>query len=195
MPETNLPQTETGETLKSNKPVLSVLLLRHGESAKDKTDPRRGLTDLGVSQVEEATHKLINQIIAEERPDFVDFGDVEKRRTVFSEMAPNISLRLYDSGTDRTLQQVQVERRVFEEMGAARIYVPQSVIVYDIATQNRPHQLGELATGRGVPGRLEGIAGVDQDKSGFRQKIADTEYQKKLGASDELVAWALSPDD
>lgn len=184
------------EKLQAEKPSFSIYLIRHGETSKDKSNPSRALTDKGEDEVREAVASVIKQLIREEKPDFDQFDDETACLKVFEEIAPRISFRLYDSGTARTLQQVAIEKHELGRDGVEpeNIYIPESVRQF--LKNNYDHvDVGDQSTGPGIQDRLEGVRGVDQDSTGFRQKIADPEYQKRLGADDEIIAWALSPED
>ena len=62
------------------RPNLTVYLMRHGESEKDKTKSTRGLTEKGRAEVTENFNGIINQIIKDELPDFKDFDNPEQRK-------------------------------------------------------------------------------------------------------------------
>lgn len=179
------------------RPAFTIYLIRHAESAKDKSNPNRALTELGQDQVIEAVEEVIKQLIREEKPEFTDFDDENAWFKAWREISPRINFRLYDSGTDRTLQQVAIERNYLLQMGAENIYTPESVRKYLI--EHPEVSLGDPeGSGPGVQDRLEGIRGVDQDATGFRQKLKDVDFKKAAGIPedfDEIQTWAAMPDE
>lgn len=180
--ETGENATEDQETIeKESEPIISIYLLRHGETGKDKTDPKRTLTENGVHQVEAATERIVDQLISDAHPDS-EVDDETKK-----EILESIHFRLYDSGTTRTQEQISLERAKLLEMEVPEenIYLPQSY--YDYVGEKR-------SSGPGIPKRLEGVIGMDESP-GFREKIADPEYQRAVGASDEITSWALTPEE
>ncbi|MBI4049532.1 MAG: histidine phosphatase family protein [Candidatus Doudnabacteria bacterium] len=146
-------QGPTDQEIQKERPALTVYVLRHGESEADKSKPNRGLTEHGQSQVRESMQAIINQLGAE---------------------LPNITFHLRDSGTERTQQQVQLEREILLAAGvpAEHIILPKF----------------------GIAKRLKGVQGMDQNPE-FRKKLKSEEYQQKVGAGGDMEAWALSPDD
>lgn len=176
-------------------PALTVFLMRHGESGKDKSSPTRGLTDKGREQVGENFNGLINQIISDELPEFSDFEDPEKRQHAAQEALAKVEIHLADSETDRTMEQAWQEREILVKLG-----VPQEHIYISQATQEwakRSNLIPSGAVARGGPGvkrRLAGVQGMDQAPD-FRKLIDDPDYQSKVGATDEIGAWARTPDD
>lgn len=180
--ETDENVVESQEAIKKEGvPVISIYLVRHGETGKDKTDPKRTLTENGVHQVEAATERIVNQMISE-----AALGtevDDEARRDILKV----IKFRLYDSGTTRTQEQISLERDKLLAMGVPEenIYLPQSY--YDYVGEER-------TSGPGIHKRLEGVIGMDEAVD-YRKKIGDSEYQQAIGATDEITAWALTPKE
>jgi len=173
---------ESQEALKKESiPVISIYLVRHGETGKDKTDPKRTLTENGVRQVETVTERIIDQLISEAA------SGAEVNEEAKKDILKSIHFRLYDSGTTRTQEQISLERAKLLAMGVpeGNIYLPQSY--YDYVGE-------EHSSGPGIPKRLEGIMGIDE-ATDFRKKIGDSEYQKAVGAADEVTAWALTPEE
>jgi len=186
-----MPAFETKEQLKE-RPALTVYLIRHGESGKNKINPNRGLTDKGHEQVKIAFNKIINQIIADEVPDFKDWDKPEARAAALKQAMEKVAIHLRDSGTNRTIEQEWVEKEVLTSLGVKpeQINLPDSA--YEWQDVARPQTAGP-----GIQKRLKGVQGLETNKitMGFRKKIGDKKYQKSLGASDEIVAWALTPED
>lgn len=168
---------------------LTVYLMRHGESGKDKTDPKRGLTDKGRQEVRTNFAEIINQLIREEVPDFNKWDDPKAKQEALKKALGKVEIHLADSGTDRTLEQVWVEQEELEKMGVK----PEDLFITKKAYQWKGREIPQTA-GPGVERRLKGVKGIEKHPE-FRKKIGDLEYQKKLGISDELVAWALTPED
>lgn len=181
VPEQGQAESSTEKRSLENVPPISVFLIRHGETGKDKTNPKRALTGRGEEQVKTATRDAVEQIISE-ACEGEELDDDSRR-----ELLTQLKFRLYDSGTTRTLQQIDIEREVLISMGVpeANIYLPDSYYQY---------KEQDFASGPGIPRRLEGVAGLDEH-SDFRQKIGDPEYQAAVGATDEVLAWALTPEE
>jgi len=175
--------------LSKEQPSLTVYLIRHGESGKDKTNSKRGLTDKGVEQVKQTTHNIIKQIITDEVPEFANWEDKEAVKNAFKQALQKVEIHLRDSGTVRTQEQEWAEHDVMIEMGANEedINLPKSA--YEWKGVPTPDTAGP-----GIARRVKGIQGVDTNPE-FRKKISDKAYQEKLGAKDEIVAWALTPED
>lgn len=176
---------EVKEVLKpENMPVLSIYVLRHGETGKDKTNPKRALTETGEQQVREATINAVKQVIGEAFPDGSELNfDNDEIKEVLSQL----KFRLYDSGTTRTQQQIALEKDVLVSLGVKEenIYLPQGYYDY-IGSEEK--------SGPGVAARLEGVQGIDEAAE-FRSQISSPDYQAAVGASDEVMAWALTPDE
>ncbi|HCJ52605.1 MAG: hypothetical protein A2898_03830 [Candidatus Kerfeldbacteria bacterium RIFCSPLOWO2_01_FULL_48_11] len=192
-PESPIPiESREGE---KERPNLTVFLMRHGESGKDKSQPTRGLTEKGREQVSENFNGLINQIIGDELPEFTDFDDPEKRQRAAQEALAKVEIHLADSETDRTMEQAWQEREMLINLG-----VPQEQVYTSQATHEWAKKTGlippDAATGGGpgVKRRLAGVQGMDQAPE-FRKLIDKPEYQTLVGASDEIGAWARTPDD
>ncbi|MBU1039199.1 hypothetical protein KKC17_03190 [Patescibacteria group bacterium] len=180
--------TESKEVLKE-QPNITVYLIRHGESGKDKTNPKRGLTDKGREQVKETITNIAKQIISDEQSDFKDWNNKQAYAEVLQKSLDKIKLFIRDSKTDRTCEQDWVMNDTLIELGARpdQIDLPKSA--YEWKGENIPTEAGP-----GVEKRLKGIQGIEHEPD-FRKKLGDTSYQEKLGAKDEIVAWALTPDD
>ena len=168
------------------KPALTVYLLRHGESNEDKTDPNRGLTENGQAQVREAFARVLDQILAEEDPDFADWENTEAKKEALRQALQGVEFHLYDSGTYRTLQQECLEKDMLDALGLTDVYLTKAAYEWK---GEQPSQAGP-----GIKKRLKGVGGLDK-KPEFRKLIGDKNYQKKVGAPDELIAWALTPED
>lgn len=171
------------------RPALTVYLIRHGESGKDKTNPKRGLTDKGREQVEKTLAGIINEIIADEVPDFTAWNDEKARVNAFRHALEKVSIHLRDSGTDRTIEQEWVEYDQLQRLGARPEDVNLPASAYAWKEEEAPERAGP-----GIQKRLRGVRGLDHAPE-FRKKISDREYQAGLGAKDEVVAWALTPED
>lgn len=176
------------------EPNLTVFLMRHGESETDKSKPNRGLTELGREQVTENFNHIIDQLIADELPAFKEYDDPEKRKAALALVLANVELHLTDSGTDRTQEQAWLEREILLALGAeqSELTLPQSA--YDWAVRNGKAETAPEGAGQGIKKRLAGVGGIDTAKE-FRKKIGSAEYQQSLGASDEIIAWAKTPED
>ena len=171
------------------QPNLTVYLIRHGESGKDKTNPKRGLTDKGRGEVQETILKIAKQIVADELPEFKDWKNKEAYATALQTALDKVKLFIRDSKTDRTCEQDWVMNDTLIELGARpdQIDLPKSA--YEWKGEDIP-----TGAGPGVEKRLKGIKGIEKEPA-FRKKLGDQEYLKELGAKDEIVAWALTPDD
>ncbi len=195
LPEQGISPGPEFREAETEHPALTVFLMRHGESGKDKSSPTRGLTDKGREQVGENFNGLINQIIKDELPEFTDFDDPEKRQQAAQEALGKVEIHLADSETDRTMEQAWQEREILAKLG-----VPQERIFVSRAVQEWARKTGLLGPeaadqgGPGVKRRLVGVQGMDQAPE-FRKLIDNPEYQAKVGASDEIGAWARTPDD
>lgn len=75
-------------------PVLTVYILRHGETEEDKTKPNRGLTETGLKQLRESA-----QLIAEE---------LDPTRDI---------IQLYEAGTPRTKASNQIIAEILSQRG------------------------------------------------------------------------------
>lgn len=186
---TEIPKVEKEITPEKEKemPHLTVYLLRHGESGKDKTDPKRGLTDNGENQVKEAFSKILDQILAEENPDFEDWDNPEAKKEALSKALQNIEIHLRDSGTDRTFQQEWIEKEMLDDLGVEEVYIPKAAYEWK-------EEVPPPTAGPGIKKRLRGVGGLSEQPE-FRKLIDNPEYQKKVGATDALIAWALTPED
>ena len=87
--------------------IITVYLLRHGETTSDKTDPRRGLTEKGKEQAQKAALRIAQEIIQTTSPKKV------------------IELRGYDSGVFRANQTLIEIAKILTEK-SFRIYLPYS---------------------------------------------------------------------
>lgn len=170
-------------------PKMTVFLLRHGESNKDKTNPNRGLTERGVEQVTESINQILDDLLLESNPDFDEWEDEEVRAKAIQEAIQNIEFHLRDSGTSRTLEQVWLEYELLIEYGVPEehIYLPKSAYEY---IGKEP----SIKAGPGIAKRLKGIKGVDQNPE-YRTKIKSKEFQESVGASGDMMAWAVSPEE
>lgn len=179
---------ESKELLKEQA-NLTVYLIRHGESGKDKTDPKRGLTDKGRLEVKNTITNIAKQIINDELPDFKDWDNKTAYARALEAALDKIKLFIRDSKTDRTCEQDWVMNDTLIELGARpdQIDLPKSAYAWKGETV-------PAEAGPGVEKRLKGIQGIEKEP-GFRKKLGDPEYLQALGAKDEIVAWALTPDD
>lgn len=176
------------------RPNLTVYLMRHGETETDKSKPNRGLTEHGQEQVRENFNGIIDQLIQEEVPEFRDFDDPEKRKAAAVQAFSKVEMHLAESGTDRTQEQVWLERGILIDMGVPPedLHLPKST--YEWAVKNGKIEAMPEDGGPGVKRRLAGVGGMDSAKE-FRKKISNPEYQAQIGATDEIIAWAKTPDD
>ena len=149
-----MPAFETKEQLKE-RPALTVYLIRHGESGKNKINPNRGLTDKGHEQVKIAFNKIINQIIADEVPDFKDWDKPEARAAALKQAMEKVAIHLRDSGTNRTIEQEWVEKEVLTSLGVKpeQINLPASAYEWQDAAMPQ-------AAGPGIGKRLKGVQGL-----------------------------------
>lgn len=90
---------EIREKEKTENPI-TVYYLRHGESSEDKTDPLRGLTEKGISEVREVVQRIAQEITDK-----------------------NTQVRLYSSGSERTRQQCIVATKILREAGFTDITI------------------------------------------------------------------------
>lgn len=169
-------QTEKKEKLKE-RPKMTLFLLRHGQSEEDKSKPNRGLTETGRDQVTETLGQLVNTIAQEENPQAANLA----------EALAGVRFHLRDSGTERTLEQVWLEHNLLVRAGVpeANINLPQSALKYKGM---------DRTGGPGVAKRLKGVQGLDQNPA-FRKQIKSREFQAEVGASTDIEAWALAPED
>ncbi|MDP2933445.1 MAG: hypothetical protein Q8N81_04915 [bacterium] len=167
----------TQEREKQETPKMTLFLLRHGESESDKTKPNRGLTELGQDQVREALAKIVNQVALEEKPDAQNLP----------EALSGVEFHLRDSGTERTLEQVWLEHDLLVRAGVPEesINLPESALKYKGL---------EKKSGPGAAKRLKGVQGLDLNPA-FRKKMKDPAFQAEVGASTDMEAWALAPED
>lgn len=139
--------------------MITVFVLRHGESSEDKTNPKRGLTEKGQDQVRAAVHKIIATLDPK-----------------------HDAIRLYDSSTDRTNQQLWLEHDMLTEAGFA-VYV--AAPSHAMAGKDAPE-----GAGSGIAKRLSGIEGSKE----AIQKLRDPAYQKSLGTDNPITAWLKEPN-
>lgn len=172
--------------IKPELPKLTLLVMRHGESSEDKSDPNRGLTEIGQQQVRESFAEFLDKILAEENPEFNQWNNPEAKKIAFAKIAPKLEFHLRDSGTYRTQEQEWIQAEMLNEIGVTEINLPKSA--YDFKSQESPQSAGP-----GVAKRLKGVQGMDKNKD-FRKLIGQTDYQKTVGAVDEMTAWALTPE-
>ncbi|MBU2228834.1 hypothetical protein KJ810_00330, partial [Patescibacteria group bacterium] len=170
-------------------PKMTVFLLRHGESNKDKTNPNRGLTEKGESQVIDSINQILNGLLLEINPEFDQWEDEEVRVTAIQNAIQNVEFHLRDSGTTRTLEQVWLEYEILKRYGVTEenIYLPKSAFEYAKKDPNEK-------SGPGIAKRLKGVKGMDQNPE-YRMKIKDKLFQESLGASGDMMAWAISPEE
>ncbi|MFC1687159.1 hypothetical protein ACFL0L_01095 [Patescibacteria group bacterium] len=188
------PQPEFKEAEKEY-PNLTVFLMRHGESESDKTKSSRGLTEKGREQVTENFNGLIDQIIKDELPEFKDFDNPEERQKAAIEAIAKVEVHLADSGTDRTMEQAWQQRQMLIDLGIPAEHIFLSKATYKWAQEKGfMDSISEPQGGPGVKRRLAGVQGMDQAPA-FRKLIDNPEYQQKVGAADEIGAWAKTPDD
>ena len=153
-----------------HEPRFTVFLIRHGQSEEDKTKPNRGLTDLGKRQVLATMHEILEELRQE------------------STRLEEVEFHLRDSGTERTLQQVWEEHRALLQAGVPEqnIVLPKAVLEY--------RGIDSSEAGPGIARRLKGVQGLDTTPE-FRKKLRSKEYQEQLGASSDVEAWALAPEE
>lgn len=176
---------EQGERLHTEPAPVTIYLLRHGLTGKDKSNPNRELTEVGREQVTAAIRDVVDQLIREVDPHAKITDD--NRAVLFAPVAEQIQFQLYDSGTTRTQEQVTLEQVALKQWGAGdeSIYVPASVQRYQ----------GEHPTaGPGVAKRLEGVMGLDENP-GFRKQLDDPATQERLGSEGALLTWLLMPEE
>lgn len=172
---------------KMELPKFTLYIMRHGQSNENKSDPNRGLTETGQTQVRESFTRLLDEVLAEEMPEFNDWDNAEAKKAAIARIAPKLEFHLRDSGTYRTIQQEWLEAKILNEMGITDFYLPKAA--YDWKGEKPPEKAGP-----GIAKRLKGVQGLDKSPN-FRKLIGDKEYQKKVGAIDEITAWALTPDE
>ncbi len=173
------------------KPKMTLFLLRHGESSEDKSDPNRDLTPHGQEQVQASMQQILETLLKEENPDFQDWHDEEKKSEAITQAIKNVEFHLRDSGTYRTQHQVWLEYQSLKNYGVAEenIYLPQSVFEHEELVPSAEAE----AKGPGIQKRLKGIQGLDPK---WRMEVMRSkEYQQRVGASDEMEAWALTPEE
>lgn len=73
------PPDSTKENVKSEKPTLTVYVLRHGETEKDKTKKDRGLTEKGRKEILDAADKIISEL--NPQTDIIQLLDSDTPRT------------------------------------------------------------------------------------------------------------------
>ncbi|MFA6272371.1 MAG: hypothetical protein WC693_04705 [Patescibacteria group bacterium] len=180
---------EQGKEREGELPKMTVFLLRHGESNNDKTNPNRGLTNKGTEQVTESINQILNSLLLEGNPDFEAWDNEESRITAVQNAIQNVEFHLRDSGTARTLEQVWLEYEILKQYGVPEehIYLPQSAFEY------KDKEPDEKA-GPGIAKRLKGVQGMDQNPA-YRTKIKSKEYQERVGATGDMMAWAISPEE
>lgn len=197
-----MPEKYTGEMTPSieskevekERPNLTVFLMRHGESETDKSKPNRGLTELGRVQVTENFNGIVNQLIKDELPKFNDFDDPEKRKQAAITALSKVELHLADSRTERTEEQAWLERQILTELGVKPEDLYLSKATYQYAQKKGEIDTIPATAGPGISKRVAGVGGMDKNPE-FRKKIGGAEYKKAFGTDDELVAWALTPED
>jgi len=103
-----------------------------------------------------------------------------------------VEIHLRDSGTDRTIEQEWVEQEVLVGLGVDPKNINLPASAYKWQGTEKP-----TTAGPGIGKRLKGIQGLETNDltMGFRKKISDPDYQRSVGATDELLAWALTPED
>lgn len=172
-----------------NEPVMTIFLIRHGESGKDKSNPNRELTEKGKGQVRDAFNQVMESLLKEREPDFDQWDDEETKLKAIREAISDIEFHLRDSGTTRTLEQVWLEYDLLKELGVAdeNIYLPKSAFEHKSLAP-------DAKAGPGIAKRLKGVKGVDKNPD-FRKLISTKEFQKKVGAKSDMMAWALTPEE
>ena len=187
--EGTIHETKESHEKPNETPKITIFLMRHGESEKDKTKPNRGLTEKGVGQVNETFEGILDSLVREQNPDFTQWDDPQARQKAVQEALGNIKFRIYDSGTTRTMEQLWFEYDKLRKLGIPEenIYIPQSALDYKTVSKERK-------SGPGIAKRVEGIKGLDKNPS-FRKKLQDKNHQKRVGAKGDLMAWALMPED
>lgn len=182
-------EIEASKETEKLEPKMTVFLLRHGESGKDKTDPKRGLTETGKKQVTESINKIMESLLLEKNPDFDQWNDEEAKLEAIKEAIQNIEFHLRDSGTTRTQEQVWLEYDLLKEFGVSddNIYLPKGAFEY---LEIEP----DAKAGPGIAKRLKGVKGLGQNPE-YRKLLQSKEFQEEVGATTDMVAWALSPED
>jgi len=108
MPEFKNLEIESGaEKEKLPESTITAYVIRHGETVKDKFDPRRGLTERGEEQAKKAAEKIAEEISRETPPE------------------TEIELRGYDSGVDRANQTLIGAVKILTSKGY-KVYLPYS---------------------------------------------------------------------
>lgn len=73
------PPDSTKEKVRSEKPTLTIYVLRHGETEKDKTKQDRGLTEKGRKEILDAAEKIIGEL--NPQTDIIQLLDSDTPRT------------------------------------------------------------------------------------------------------------------
>lgn len=94
------------------------------------------------------------------------------------------------------MEQAWLERQMLLELGIDPKEIHLSRAAYAWAERNGKISAADIPenAGPGVAKRLSGVRGLDKNPA-FRKKIGNPEYQAEVGAGDEIIAWALTPDD
>lgn len=171
---------EPGEVKKSRKtegersreaPVVTAIVLRHGETIKDKTNPRRGLTKEGEKQVEAAAERLIQQL--------------DPRRDI---------IQLFDSGNYRANVTIMMIAEKLREAGFA-FFEPIKLNKKTL----RPERAGIETTDKPKSRAYKRLRQANIPEK-FAKQLADPELHKKMNIPEDIedkrvVAWFLSNFD
>lgn len=158
-PESSEPADQEVEKV-SSMGGLTIFFLRHAETPKDKTE-NRTLTELGEQQVSDAAREIIKRLLLDANKGQETTAD--QRLEILS----RINFNLYDSGSDRTIRQAQIQKETLISLG-----VPVENVYF-----------ASEQSGLGVAGRIKEMGGLSK----FRQFV-----QK---GDDPLVRWAMIPDE
>ncbi|MBI2989638.1 MAG: histidine phosphatase family protein [Candidatus Magasanikbacteria bacterium] len=80
--------------IRREMPVMTAYVLRHGETTKDKTNPKRGLTPEGESQLDQAAERLMSELDPDK--DIIQVFDSGNPRAELSVM--RVAERLKEGG-------------------------------------------------------------------------------------------------
>lgn len=158
-PESSEPTSQEVERV-SSMGGLTIFFLRHAETPKDKTE-NRTLTEQGEQQVADATREIVRRLLLDAN------NGQETTDDQRGEILSRISFNLYDSGSDRTIRQGQIQKETLISLG-----IPEENIYF-----------ASEQSGLGVASRIKEMGGLSK----FRQFV-----QK---GDDPLVRWATIPDE
>lgn len=164
--ETKIARKTEGER-HCDLPVVTAIVIRHGETTENKLDPMRGLTPEGEKQTDQAAEELIRQL--------------DKNRDI---------IQLYDSGNFRAnFTIMRIANRLKEEG-----FVFFEPIKTDKAGE--PLHKGVKTTAEANSRKYKKFEAANIPDE-FKKKLADPELHKKLGIPDAIkdkrvATWFLS---